>query len=117
MTDQGIQQLADSVRRLRAGMRDITGTADSPDGLISATVGARGELLELELNPRVYRQPDSELLAADIVETIQRAVAAAQREVFELVKEFLPTDADPATTDLDFDPFLHSVSDQPRTWV
>ncbi|MCO1582067.1 YbaB/EbfC family nucleoid-associated protein [Crossiella sp. SN42] len=110
MRDEQMRQLVDAVREVRDGMREITATADSPDGLITATVGARGEVLELELNPRIFRDPDSQRLAEDIVETIQRAVEEAQRQVFDLVRDFLPAGADPETADLDFDPFLHSVS-------
>lgn len=116
MQDQRIRELTDAVRELRRGMREITATADSPDGLISATVGARGELLELELNPRIYREPDSQRLAADITEVIKQAVAEAQREVFELVRVFLPDGAEFGEVDLDFDPFLHTA-DNRRSWA
>jgi hypothetical protein len=84
-------------------------TADSDDGLITATVDARGELIEVNLDPRIYRAPDSDTLSATIAETIQRAVRQAQGEVFILVRPFLPPGATPATTDLDLDPFLTAL--------
>ncbi|WP_158848873.1 YbaB/EbfC family nucleoid-associated protein [Saccharothrix deserti] len=59
MDSSAYRRLADDLRAVQQGvqqgMAEIRATADSPDGLITATVGGRGELLDLEPNPRVYR--------------------------------------------------------------
>jgi DNA-binding protein YbaB len=103
------EQIADEVETIQRKLADIRVTADSDDGLITATVDACGELIELTLDPRIYRAPDSHKLSAAIAETIQRAVRQAQGEVFILVRPFLPPGATPATTDLDLDPFLTAL--------
>lgn len=109
------RQIADEVTEIQRKMADIRATAESADGLVHATVGARGELLRLLLDPRIYRDPDTEALAATIVETVRRAERQAQGEVFPLVRRFLPANATPATTDLDFDPLLTSLDRAQRT--
>jgi hypothetical protein len=40
-------------------MAELTGTAESPDGLVKATVDFRGSLTKLEFNPRPVRTIDS----------------------------------------------------------
>ena len=49
----------DGAARTRQQILEIRGVAWSEDGLIKATVGPRGQLIDLEINPRVYRTPNS----------------------------------------------------------
>jgi DNA-binding protein YbaB len=97
-----LRALADSLtaesRRLRASLRDlqrdlaaVTGSARSPDGLVKATVGFRGQVLSLELDPRVYRRPDSKALADTIVATIQAATVEAGQRVDAVSGRLSPT--------------------------
>ncbi|WP_436501602.1 YbaB/EbfC family nucleoid-associated protein [Actinokineospora sp. HUAS TT18] len=106
------ERLADDVRDIQRRMTEIRATADSADGLISVTVGAGGELIELWLDPRIYRHPDSEALADDITDTIRRAALEAKKLGFAVVEEFLPADASVETAELGFDPFLHALDKQ-----
>lgn len=78
------ERLAGEIRDIQRELEAVTETAFSPDGLISATVDARGDLLELALDPRVYRDPDSRRLAAAITETCRAARKAADARAFEL---------------------------------
>jgi DNA-binding protein YbaB len=105
----GYEKLADAVCAVQKGLAEIEATADSPDGMITATVGGRGELLTLTLDPRIYRDPNSAALSRDITATIHDAVERAQRQVFDLVREFLPAGARREEADLDFDPFLYEL--------
>ncbi|MDG4831849.1 YbaB/EbfC family nucleoid-associated protein [Solwaraspora sp. WMMD1047] len=102
---------------------EVRVTAESDDGLVTATVGGRGELVELALDPRVYRDPDSRLLARLITETIRRAGALAADQVFALSRAVLAPRANRADTDLGFDVVLRQLEremsqedrhDQPR---
>ncbi|WP_163572785.1 YbaB/EbfC family nucleoid-associated protein [Fodinicola feengrottensis] len=52
-------------------------TAESPDGLVAATVNSSGDVVELELDDRVYRTSDSAALAAAITQTIRAAASIA----------------------------------------
>ncbi|GAB1509195.1 YbaB/EbfC family nucleoid-associated protein [Actinophytocola sp. KF-1] len=103
------EQLAEDVRVLQRTIAETRATADSGDGLVSATVDGNGRLLELWLDPRIYRAPDSAGLAATITETVREAVRQAEETVFAAAVRFLPDDATPATTDLRLDPFLHQL--------
>lgn len=66
---------------LRDHLDTVTASADSADGLITATVGGRGELRELWLHPRIYRMSDSARLAAEITGTVRAAVAEVRAQV------------------------------------
>lgn len=69
--------IAEKIRRLRDELATVEATADSPDGLIQATVDGRGRLLTLTLSPRIYRELSSQALADSIVDTIQAATRHA----------------------------------------
>ncbi len=101
--------------RLRSGMgelqqklADMTVSAESPDGLVKATVGPRGQLVDLKLDQRIYRTDDARHLARTIVETVQRAAGKVTDEVQELVSGYLPADSAAASflRDGDFDTLL-----------
>jgi DNA-binding protein YbaB len=77
---------------LQERMLAVTGTAWSPDGMIKAVVGPRGHLLELDIDPRVLRQPNSKALSASIVQTVRAAVEDAGRQSSELLGSSLPGD-------------------------
>jgi DNA-binding protein YbaB len=77
--------------------REATGTAWSDDGLVKAVVGPRGQLLELELDPRLFRKPDSKLVAAVIVATVRNAVDEVSRRQQEILDEHVPADLLPRT--------------------
>jgi DNA-binding protein YbaB len=77
---------------LHQRMLTVTGTAWSPDGMIKAVVGPRGQLLELDIDPRVLRQPNSKALSASIVQTVRAAVEDAGRQSSEMLSASLPGD-------------------------
>ena len=67
-------------------LAEIAETAESADGLIQATVGGRGELRSLWLDPRIYRLRDTESLAADIRRTVGSAATAARQRAYGTVQ-------------------------------
>ncbi len=77
---------------LQQRMLEITGQAWSDDRMIRAVVGVRGHLIELEIDPRVYRKPDSKALAATIVATVRSATEDAKRQTKEIIDGSLPSD-------------------------
>jgi DNA-binding protein YbaB len=79
-------------------MLEVTGEAGSADGLIKAVVGPRGQLVEVQIDPRVYRKPNSIALAASIVATVQAAVEESAAQTQEIVDEILPSDMQGLTT-------------------
>jgi DNA-binding protein YbaB len=70
----------------------VTGVAWSDDRLIKAVVGPRGQLIELEIDARVYRKPDSKQLAASILATVRAATEDATAKTKEIMDRAMPRD-------------------------
>lgn len=86
-----LEELDHEVRRIQQTVKNSTGTADSPDGLIEATVTVYGELVELIVDPRIYRDSDADGLAEQIKAAVNKAQVKAQHAVQrDLVKYFPP---------------------------
>jgi DNA-binding protein YbaB len=85
-----------SVSETQKQMAQVTGVAWSDDRLVKATAGPRGQLVDLEIDPRVYRQPNSKALAATILATVRRASEAAMAKTQEIVRAAMPNDFGPA---------------------
>ena len=76
-----LEEIERDAQRIRQAVMDSTGTAESTDGLIEATVGAHGELLDLVLDPRIYRTQDADALAAQIRAAVNEAGRDAQEKL------------------------------------
>jgi len=87
-----LRRASSQIERVHQESMKITGEAWSQDGLIRAVVGPRGQLLELELDPRVFRKPDSKALAAEILATVRIAVSEAMAKGQELADSAMPSD-------------------------
>lgn len=106
----GMEQLERDALELQRALDEVRGEAESADGLVHATTNGRGELIDLFLDPRIYRTADAGALAADIMSTIQAAVVQAQADVLQASKASLfPPGKDPAEIDLEFDALLEHV--------
>jgi DNA-binding protein YbaB len=86
------EQLASVQRELAA----VSGQASSPDGTVTATVGAGGKLVGLELSELAYRRHRPEQLAELIVKTVAAAAASAAEDTYKALSTVLPASADPA---------------------
>jgi DNA-binding protein YbaB len=95
-----------------ARAREVAVTRKSRDGLVSVTVGPRGELVQLDLDPRIYRRPDSRDLADSIVETVQAAAAEAQEQVVEVLSSVIPRDAVEAHLSGDLDEYTDKLTER-----
>jgi len=91
------EELSSQFRKLRNGLTDlqkemseVTATAKSSDGYVTATVGPRGQLVKLHLDARIYRKPDSAQLAATITEAVQRATTEAAKKVDAVAARHTP---------------------------
>lgn len=100
-------KLRQDLATLRESMEKVTETAFSEDGLVSATIGPRGELSDLVLDPRIYRTTDATALAAGIAATIRAATAAVTARMLALTEPMLPAST-PRTDngEVDFDAML-----------
>ncbi|WP_305788447.1 YbaB/EbfC family nucleoid-associated protein [Symbioplanes lichenis] len=84
-------------QRLRSGMDDLQqrlarlrATARSADGLVAATVGARGQLVALDLDRSVYRELRPDELADLIVTVTAAAATKVADEVKRLMADHFP---------------------------
>jgi DNA-binding protein YbaB len=93
----GLRTVVDDLRKavgslgeVQRRMRRVTGTGHSPDRLVTATVGPRGQLVDLEIDPRVFRNPDSRGLADAILAASRAAVDDANARTMSVVDETVP---------------------------
>ncbi|WCN82438.1 YbaB/EbfC family nucleoid-associated protein [Micromonospora sp. LH3U1] len=85
------QQLRSGLDTLQARLAELRVTRRSADGQVTATVGAQGQLIEVELAPAVYRDRDAGALSRKITETVRTAATAAADATRDLVAESMPT--------------------------
>ena len=103
-------RMQEEIPALHEKARTLQVTETSPDGLISATVGARGGLVRLDIDPRVYRRPDSRPQADSITATVHRAAAKAQEQVVEIFAPVIPAEHMRAHLDGDLDTVLEQMT-------
>ncbi|WUI04099.1 YbaB/EbfC family nucleoid-associated protein [Spirillospora sp. NBC_00431] len=88
-----MNQVERAVEEIRAAQREIEGieeTAESPDGLVSVTVSGAGAIMELDLDPRIYRNQDTRELSRQILAAINEAGAHMHRRLTEAVQRLAP---------------------------
>jgi DNA-binding protein YbaB len=85
-----LTSLAEELGAAQRAAAEVRGRAESDDGLVSVVVDGEGNLAELDLDPRIYRSPDSAALADSIRQTIGRALEDATRQAFAVVRKVLP---------------------------
>ena len=106
------ERLATEGPVLQQRARAVQVTETSRDGLVSVTVGSRGELLRLDIDPRVFRRPDSRALADSIADTIRSATTAAQERVLDVLEPLVPRTTMRRFLDGDHDAAVADVADQ-----
>jgi DNA-binding protein YbaB len=94
-----VRSMIDDLHRARNNLASsqqkilkIKGEAWSEDRLVKVVVGPRGQLIDLEIDPRVFRNPNSKALANTILATVRAAVDDAQRQSREVRDELIPKD-------------------------
>ncbi|MGI5273999.1 YbaB/EbfC family nucleoid-associated protein [Nonomuraea sp. CA-218870] len=106
------RQIQDSGLELHARAKTVQITEKSRDGLVSVTVNVRGELVRLDLDPRVYRRPDARMLADTITQTTHRAVARARERVMEIFEPVIPRAEFQAHLDGDVEAAMARLADR-----
>jgi DNA-binding protein YbaB len=89
---QDLSRSLDNIEETRQQILEVTGTAWSDDRLLKATVGPRGQLIDLDIDPRVFRNPNSKALSASIIATVRAAVEDVNGKTRKLVEKALPDD-------------------------
>ncbi|MEO3928861.1 YbaB/EbfC family nucleoid-associated protein [Micromonosporaceae bacterium B7E4] len=75
---------------LHERMSALTSSATSDDGLVTVTVGARGELSTVEVEPRAYRRLAPTELGESIVATARKAGEQVAEQLRELLSPLMP---------------------------
>jgi DNA-binding protein YbaB len=120
---RGLQARADELmeefHRLRSGVAElqqqlsaIRVVVHSDDRLVTATVGPRGQLINLEIDPRIYRDPNSRKLASTITETIQNGARQVADRTLELSRPYLPEQNVRAQLDGDLNSLFTRLDDE-----
>lgn len=104
-----LNRLRSGLSGLQARLRAVNASVTSDDGMVTATVGPRGQLVSLEIDPRIYRRPDSRLLAQTITQTVQAAAARAQEQVMAACRPYFPDAEVQAHLDFDFDGMMRRL--------
>ncbi|RKT83921.1 hypothetical protein SAMN05421805_112104 [Saccharopolyspora antimicrobica] len=85
-----LQRTADRVPETQRRMMNQLGVAWSPDRMVKAVVGPRGQLVDLVIDPRVFRQPNAAALTSMILQASRDAADQVARRVDEILQEQLP---------------------------
>jgi DNA-binding protein YbaB len=85
-----LERALEGFGELQRRMFAVTATAISDDGLVTVLVGPQGRVISIDLDPRIYRRPDSRRLAETITSTIHRAADDATEQVKELCRPYFP---------------------------
>jgi DNA-binding protein YbaB len=75
---------------LQTRLAQLRVTERSDDGQITVVVGARGDVVSVDVAPSVFRDRDAKALSRNITATVHRATAAATAATQELVAAYLP---------------------------
>ncbi|TDC02309.1 YbaB/EbfC family DNA-binding protein [Nonomuraea longispora] len=105
---QEVNQQTEQLKQMQEKVRDLSATSRSKDGMVSVTVGPRGDVRTIDLDPRVYRKLSPSELSASIVEQIGKAARQVRGDMKEVMEPFvpdLPTD-DLFGEDMSFEAFL-----------
>lgn len=84
------RQLRSGLDELQTRLAQLRVTERSDDGQITVVVGARGDVVSVDVAPSVFRDRDAKALSRNITATVHRATAAATAATQELVAAYLP---------------------------
>lgn len=87
---QEYNRQVDELRVAYAKLSELTATAESRDRMVSVTVGPRGQVQDIKLDPRAYRKLSPSQLAGTIMEQIRAATEQVAARTEELMAPFMP---------------------------
>jgi DNA-binding protein YbaB len=86
----GYRELRHNLALMQQEILEVRETAYSEDGLVVVTVGPRGHLLGVRIDPLVNRRPNTDELSASILEATRTAVEQAGDAVAEISAKYAP---------------------------
>ncbi|GAA2841691.1 YbaB/EbfC family nucleoid-associated protein [Crossiella cryophila] len=85
----------DQLGTVQRAFREVRETASSEDGLVTATVGPRGTLVDLRITENAYQRYRAAELAQVVLRVTEAAAALAAVSAERALAPLLPVDADP----------------------
>lgn len=85
-----LREATENIPDTHERMMALTGTAWSADRTVQVVVGPRGQLVDLQIDPRVFRRPNAGELRARILEASAAAVHELQGKTQEILDEQIP---------------------------
>ncbi|MDQ0376143.1 YbaB/EbfC family nucleoid-associated protein [Amycolatopsis thermophila] len=87
-----IKKATEELPKTSARMMKLTGVGWSPDRMVKVVVGPRGQLADLEIDPRVFRKPDAAALKAAIMAASRDAIVDVNTQRQEIMSSQFPSD-------------------------
>ncbi|MEV4185456.1 YbaB/EbfC family nucleoid-associated protein [Streptosporangium canum] len=87
-----VNRQTEQVQGMHEKARDMSASATSDDGMVTVTVGARGDVHKIDFDPRVYRKLSPSELAASLIEQIGAATRTLSGELKEAMQPLAPAD-------------------------
>jgi DNA-binding protein YbaB len=106
------ERMRSGLGELQQKLKAVAATVTSDDGLVTVTVGPRGQVVKVEFDPRIYRRPNSKELSATVTETIRKATAKAMNQVEELTRPFVPDSQFQAYMDHDLEGIFRQLDSE-----
>ena len=99
-------KLLGNAAEMKRKLEELTVSTKSEDGFVVTTVDARGRLVQLDLDPRIYRSPNAGALSRQIIEAYQRAVDKVEQDSRTILEKYLPREFDvDRFTDIDLEKY------------
>src|SRR4051812_17254078 len=90
--EQEVAAVAARAEEAKDRIKNLTGTATSPDGAVTVTVGGAGALQSVSFGPRADELP-KERLAEAIMAAARRAQAQASQRILEIMEPLVGEDS------------------------
>ncbi|OXM72875.1 hypothetical protein CF166_12745 [Amycolatopsis sp. KNN50.9b] len=87
-----IKKATEELPKASQRMMQLTGVGWSPDRLVKVVVGPRGQLADIDIDPRVFRKPDAAALQAAILAASRDAVTDINQQREEIMAGQFPAD-------------------------
>ncbi|MCC5577135.1 YbaB/EbfC family nucleoid-associated protein [Microtetraspora sp. AC03309] len=78
------------LRETYGSLNELTATSRSEDGMVTVTIGSRGQVRNIQFDPRVYRKLSPSELSHSIMELIGKGTAEIAERTQELMAPLLP---------------------------
>ncbi|WP_258104747.1 YbaB/EbfC family nucleoid-associated protein [Marinoscillum sp. MHG1-6] len=73
-----LKEVQEKMRIAQEGLKDITAEGESGAGMVKATVNGQKELIDLQIDPSIINQDDSDMMKDLIIAATNKAIQTAE---------------------------------------